>query len=270
MVGLQREQFTLGWVVRRFGLFFSVVCITLVAMWWGFLALVYLSLFLVFWGLRWFLSSGISSSVGVVSRNGQFILSGLMWGIRSSLAVWFFNERLVPDTAEFSAGHACWSSPVACASGFVAGHAGVSVVSCLGSFALGFLLLACGGSWFRALLVWVSPVGWYSISDGMDASGSAGVVYVVHKGWKSSWAFCFLALLHLQSALVYGFVVVCRRFGISARVDYLAIGAGLISMLGEWHVQIRYLLPGLALWAAYQGDSVRTKPWEKKCSVVVG
>lgn len=82
----------------------------------------------------------------------------------------------------------------------------------------------------------------------VDAVG-AGVGLAAVKSQRANTTALLVALTllcHLESGLCVLLVVAARSVGIR-RDGRVALLGGVVACLGQWHVQARYLLPGLAI-----------------------
>jgi len=178
----------------------------------------------------------------------RFIVA-FCFGLRAFLLVYFAGQRLVPDTSLYARGAACWSSPVACTVGDTFGTAGLSVLGVASATALGYVI--GNRSWKLIAFVGLLPWGWYAsepAADGIGALAAAASGFTL-------WTVPFVALFHLQAALVVGFVWTFKRW---VPVRYLGLAAGIVSCLRQWHVQVRYLLPGALIYALYPVEGNNT------------
>jgi len=202
-------------------------------------------------------SSSFSDSLNsrdflVRRKSGHLILrsvsSALLFGIRAAFFVYLIGEILVPDTSEYARGSACWSSPIGCGVGSLFGLQGIRIYGVIGALAFGALLGLATNLRRRILGVYVLPPGWYTIQASVDAAGAA-IAFLALRSTRPRTTLALLVLTlcaHLVAFLVCLFVVVCRRFGIRHDGTCALIG-GVLACLGEWHLQARYLLPGLAV-----------------------
>lgn len=173
---------------------------------------------------------------------------GILYGLRAFLFIHFLGERLTPDTRLYSEGRAAWSSPVCAMAGYLAGYVGVVVVGVVGAAWLGWLVARNSRNMVATFLLGISPPGWYTIQPSADAAGSASAVWACSRPWRYRYL-VLVAAFHLEAALV---LLGCRIVGrfTSLRLDFAAIGMGVVACLGQWHIQVRYLLPGAALLAS--------------------
>lgn len=178
--------------------------------------------------------------------------------VASSSLIFVLHGRLVPDTVEYAHGHAAWSSPLLALAGLVGGLPAVEVVAAAAAIALARVISRANVSSFAAvvlLLVALPVLG----TAGADALGAwaAVVLYGARDIWElPGWARVVLcAICHLVAAFVLAVVVYTRR-------PSLGILAGLVAIVAEpavgvllgrhaTAVQLRYLLPGLALVVCY-------------------
>lgn len=179
---------------------------------------------------------------------------GVAFGVRTLLFLLIFHESLTPDSSLYARGRACWSSPVAAAVGSVAGWTGLAVLSFLGSVALGAVL----GGRVRRLgalaALWAAPPSWYTVQAAADSAGGAavGLGYRESSSLLREVASCaVVAGFHLVAGLACGYCCLLRRVAPVwySRFPSLALGSGVIACLGQWHLQVRYFLPGMIVWA---------------------
>lgn len=170
---------------------------------------------------------------------------------RAALFIFLFRERLTPDTGEYASGHSAiaWiSSPITSFAGLVAGYTGICVVGIVGAAALGWIVASYSHSVYRPLFLAASPPGWYTIQPSADAIGAASACI----SWRNPdrrLLVLLVGLCHLEAALAIVGARIVRRY-VRIRGDLLVIAAGGMACLIQWHIQIRYLLPGLAILAS--------------------
>lgn len=170
---------------------------------------------------------------------------------RAALFILLFREHLTPDTAEYSSGHStiAWiSSPITSLAGLVAGYQGVCVVGIVGAAALGWIVASYSHSVYRPLFLAASPPGWYTIQPSADAMGAASACVAWRHSDRRLLVF-MVGLFHLEAALAIVGARIVRRY-VPIRGDLLVIAAGGVACLIQWHIQVRYLLPGLAILAS--------------------
>jgi hypothetical protein len=176
----------------------------------------------------------------------------IAFATRTAVFTLMLHARLVPDTTEYMHGRASWSSPLAAASGAVGGWWGLELFAVASSGALGFLVArrardAGARAGCLTLALALSPPGFFAAFPSADAAGAAGAV--VAQRHTRVWTVALAAACHLEAALVVVAADGAARLGVR-RVGAVALGAGLIAMLAQWHLQTRYLLPGAAIVAA--------------------
>lgn len=199
-------------------------------------------------------------------RQNAPVYGALIFGTRSAITVGILRARLEPDTRLYSHGHAWWSSPFTAFAGLVAGRLAVDLLAVLASAALGYAVgYKCKTAldWKRRLwLLWLSPPGWFAGIASADAIGAAAAVTF----WRKDNRYLLVvAACHLEAALVLGLVHVLRRFG-SRRDGLVALVGGAAAVIGQWHLQTRYFLPGAAIVAA--GGKLRNEPARDRVVVV--
>ena len=172
---------------------------------------------------------------------------GSLYAIRAAIYIYVFGGRLTPDSGLFARGKAAWSSPAGALAGYVAGWQGVCVFGIVGSYALGFVVARNSRGILPAAALALSPPGWYSMEPSADAAGAAAAAWSVGRPWRYSYL-VVVASFHLEAALVILGTRLVWRY-CSLRMDLVATGMGAIACLAQWHIQARYLLPGLALMA---------------------
>jgi hypothetical protein len=174
----------------------------------------------------------------------------IAYATRATVFIWMLNARLVPDTSLYAHGRASWSSPLLSASGLAFGRLGVDVVSVIAAGALGYIVNRAATdrrAGLFSLALFLSPPGFFAGFPSADAAGAAGAVHAVRRRTRAGLAIA--AACHLEAALVALCVLAAHRLGVR-RVGAVALGAGLVAMLAQWHLQTRYLLPGAAIVAA--------------------
>jgi len=157
----------------------------------------------------------------------------------------FAGGRLVPDTASYAVGGSSWSSPLLAGAGLVGGIVAVRAVAAASALALAFVVSRAGWGWPFVLLV--LPAGWSMLVAGADAAGAVASTSIV--GRRARWI-PLVALVHLEAALVLVAVTVAARVGVRWSAG-AALAAGAGACVGQWHMQARYFLPGLAILAVY-------------------
>lgn len=193
------------------------------------------------------------------------VVSAALYGILG--LGWIIGEgvELVPDTASYAHGGSAWSSPFAAIAGLVAGRAGLRVIGLVGALALGWIVASFGGT-LRALLLLlalvVSPVP-FAFCASPDALAAALTVVAYAWSRRDGRAGWWVAFFHLEAALcllVGGAVQRVLRVRTPAFVLVAGVGAIvalaiLDRLLGvtPTELQLRYLLPGLAVYATFAG-----------------
>jgi len=176
--------------------------------------------------------------------------TALAYSLRAGIFVYGFHEVLVPDTREFSSCSAGWSSPSAAATGCIAGYPGLQVYGVVGAAILGFAVGWYGCSLLRAAVLALSPPGWYAIQAATDAFGAGVGVVAYHKRRAVALGlYIAVGLLHLESLLCYLPALALRRYTRLPEwiVACSVVIAGVGACIAQWHIQVRYLLPGVAL-----------------------
>lgn len=175
------------------------------------------------------------------------LLWGSLYGIRAAIYIYIVGGYLTPDTGLYARGNAAWSSPITALSGGIAGLQGVRMAGIAGAFALGSIVARNSRGLLVPTALALSPPGWYAMEPSADASGATASAWAVGRPWRYSYL-VLVASFHLEAALVILGARIVWRY-CSLRVDFVATGMGAIACLAQWHIQIRYLLPGLALLA---------------------
>jgi hypothetical protein len=169
----------------------------------------------------------------------------LSYAVRSLVTIVLLHGRLVPDSAEYAAGRAWWSSPLTALAGHLAGMRGVETVAVAASGALGYLVAARAPRQRWSVALFLFPGSWFAGFPGADALGAATLVAV----YRSSRQLGVAAAAHLVAGLVGLCVVLAARVS-DRHLGAVAVLAGLGACVGQWHWQTRYLLPGAAIVAA--------------------
>jgi hypothetical protein len=170
------------------------------------------------------------------------IACSLLFGVRSAFCIIGLKEALVPDTQLLASGRAWWSSPALGLAGYVGGIWAVRIVAILSSLALGYYL-GMQTTITRTLAVFALPPGWYTIQAGSDSAGAAALLATKKK--SSFVAVLVTSLFHLEAGLV---ILFARVFSCYKARRYWGLVAGILAMIAQRHVQVRYLLPGLCLY----------------------
>lgn len=179
--------------------------------------------------------------------NRRGIIWGSLYGARAFFFIAFLGEKLSPDSYLYGRGRAAWSSPALALSGYLGGYPGVCMAGILGAAWLGYVVGRNSPYVFGPAILALSPPGWYTIQPSADACGAASVVALRDR--KGTILIVgMVAFFHLEAALC---VAAARIVGsrIPIRMDALVFGMGAVACLGQWHMQVRYFLPGLALLA---------------------
>jgi hypothetical protein len=187
------------------------------------------------------------------ARKVSFVLAvTTLFAARAAYLIFDRREVLYPDTFLFASGRAAWSSPCGAFAGFLFGMPGLRVFGLLGTTALALCF-----AWhvygtkrrnLRVMALYVLPPGWYTMQAAADAGGAAASLAATktRQGYAQAALLALTALIHLEAALVLLCVLVARRLGFR-RDGRVALAAGTLACLAQWHVQVRYLLPGLAI-----------------------
>lgn len=175
---------------------------------------------------------------------------GILYALRAAIYIYVVGGRLTPDSGLYAQGKAAWSSPVAALAGSIAGYQGVCLVGIAGAFALGSIVARNSRGILAPTALALSPPGWYAMEPSADAAGAAGATWAVSRPWRYSYL-VLVASLHLEAALVILGSRIVGRY-IPLRLDFVATGMGALACLAQWHIQVRYLLPGVALIASHR------------------
>jgi hypothetical protein len=172
------------------------------------------------------------------------------FGARGVLGVFVDGYYLWPDTALYASGGAAWSSPLAALVGTLGGWRGVQLLGLVGAISFGALvgwLVPLRRRGVRLVSSFVLPPSWYTYCASPDALGAtAALVSYRVRGWRrEALAVGGTCAVHLVAGLVLLACLVARRTRISGGLA--GLGAGVLACVGEQHVQVRYLLPGLAI-----------------------
>jgi hypothetical protein len=173
------------------------------------------------------------------------VVAAMIYGARA---------HLEPDTALYGRGEASWSSPVVALVGLLAGPSGVRTIAFVAAAAL-LTVVALRSSWSGLLAVALLPTGWSLMYAGADAAGALAALLFIRRLTLQRAA--VVALFHLEAGLCYACAVVASRLGFRAS-STIALVAGVAACVAQWHVQTRYLLPGVVMVAA-GGSSERSE-----------
>jgi len=164
----------------------------------------------------------------------------------SAVVIFVFNGRLEPYTTLFAHGQAAWSSPAAAIAGIIGGRTGVQIFACISALLLGGILGYRLGL-LAPIGVLLSPPGWSIGYAGADAAGAFGSTFL----FEYKWLWLITGVLHLEAFLVCLTVYIYTRFSLRF-VGVVAIGVGMIPQALFFHIQIRYLLPGVVLFVLWR------------------
>lgn len=186
---------------------------------------------------------------GVLSRRS--VAWGSLYGIRAAIYIYIFGGRLTPDSGLYASGRsalAWFSSPACSLAGLLFGWQGVCVVGIVGATALGSIVARNSHGTMAPAAVAILPPGWYAIQPASDAAASAACAWSYSRNW-SRYHLALLAAIHVEAALVLlGSRILWRTLAIRGGSGALVMGA-----LAQWHptfhFQMRYFLPGLAMFA---------------------
>jgi len=173
----------------------------------------------------------------------------VVYGLRAAVFGLLLGEVLVPDTSLYVDGRAWWSSPFLAAFGVLGGLTAVQLVAVGGASLVGWIV-GTASRWWWGLAVFLSPPGWYLIQAGADGVGSAGAGFaarLLERRRSGLVASIAVAALHLEAGLVCACIALVGGDRRTRMAVSIAAGAG--ACVGQWHLQVRYFLPGLVYCA---------------------
>lgn len=178
--------------------------------------------------------------------------------------MFLFHFRLVPDSQEYASGKAWWSSSAAALAGLLGGWTGVCVLALLATTSLGFVLGLRAGM-VRSGLIFCVPPSWYTVEPSAESIGALAAILSLGAGPLS-------VIVVSGAHLVAGLSVAAIRLGrklTNVPMGLLALATGTMACLGEWHLQVRYFLPGLCVWAVTRCSTTSQAPSEQEnqCTV---
>jgi len=186
----------------------------------------------------------------------------------AAYAVIGLGVELQPDTASYSSGGSGWSSAISAMLGGLGGRVALDVIGIGGAVLLGVVVAREGGYGRSCGLLAAMTLAPHfpGLCASPDALGAAAAVYAYPRLRPGRPLISVTALVHLQAACVLLVVDLGRRAGVKWHGLALLAGVGSIVALAliglavgvrPDELQVRYLLPGAAILAAY----ARPRPW---------